>query len=94
MGTDILGDENSMKRYQFCIFGAQFVAEERLGRQLSLLIKGLALRVAVFVFNPLYSRRPPWGVEQVTAVIRSVHLSSYFFTNISGWAGGDPEDRL
>lgn len=31
-GTDILGDENSMKRYQYSISGAQFVAEKRLGR--------------------------------------------------------------
>lgn len=34
------------------------------------------------------------GFEQVTAITRRVHLSNYSSTNISSWAGGDPENRL
>lgn len=36
----------------------------------------------------------PGGFEQVTSVTRRMHLGSYFPTDISSWAGGDPENKL
>lgn len=41
-------------------------------------MKGLVLRVEVFVFNSMESRRSQGVSEQVTAMIRRGHLGSYF----------------
>ena len=77
-------------RLQCYIVGAWFVAEKKLGRELSLLMKDLLSWH--IEFNE--QQEDPGAFEQVTSVTRRMRLGSYFSTDISSWAGGDPENKL